>query len=55
MVAEVLEGMSGGVFELERCASENEGRGCVYQLDCGIRPVWLTLGGLPQPKQPIYI
>jgi Rrf2 family protein len=45
-VAEVIEGMSGGVFELERCAAAREGKGCVYQRDCGIRPVWLTLGGL---------
>lgn len=45
-VAEVLEGMSGGVFELERCITAREGKGCVYHHDCGIRPVWLTLGGL---------
>lgn len=45
-VAEVIEGMSGGVFELERCSSANEGQGCVYHGDCGIRPVWVTLGGI---------
>ncbi len=45
-VAEVLEGISGGVFELERCSSGNEGQGCVYHTDCGLRPVWVTLGGI---------
>jgi Rrf2 family protein len=45
-VAEVIEGISGGLFELERCSSENEGQGCVYHGDCGIRPVWVTLGGI---------
>ncbi len=45
-VAEVIEGMSGGVFELERCSGANEGQGCVYHGDCGLRPVWITLGGI---------
>lgn len=45
-VAEVIEGISGGLFELERCSAENEGHGCVYHGDCGIRPVWVTLGGI---------
>lgn len=45
-VAEVLEGMSGALFELERCSGANEGQGCVYHGDCGLRPVWLTLGGI---------
>jgi Rrf2 family protein len=45
-VAEVLEGISGDIFELERCASGRDGKGCVYHKDCGIRPVWLSLGEL---------
>jgi Rrf2 family protein len=45
-VAEVLEGISGGVFETERCVTANEGRGCNFHEDCGIRPVWVSLGGL---------
>ncbi len=45
-VAEVIEGISGGVFELERCSGGDAGQGCVYHGDCGIRPVWLTLGGI---------
>ncbi len=45
-VAEVIEGMSGGVFELERCATGRAGKGCANERNCGIRPVWLTLGGL---------
>ncbi|MBP7149243.1 MAG: Rrf2 family transcriptional regulator [Acidobacteria bacterium] len=45
-VAEVLEGMTGGLFELERCVTAGEGAGCVHQSACELRPVWTTLGDL---------
>lgn len=45
-VAQVLEGISGGLFELERCSGAAEGQGCAYANDCGLRPVWITLGGI---------
>ena len=45
-IAAVIEGMSGGLFELERCSGANDGQGCAYHGDCGIRPVWVTLSGV---------
>ena len=45
-VSEVIEGMTGAVFEFERCKSGVDGAGCVHDAGCGLRPVWAHLGGL---------
>jgi len=42
--ADVLGDVGGRLFELERCHGSSSTDSCVHQDDCGIRPVWLTLG-----------
>jgi len=47
-VAEVIRGVSGSLFELERCQGPAEGDGCVHSTDCGLRPMWTSLESLVQ-------
>ncbi len=42
--ADVLGDIGGRLFELERCHGSASAESCVHHDDCGIRPVWLTLG-----------
>ncbi len=43
-IATVLGDLRGRLFELDRCRGGSVEQGCVHVDDCGIRPVWLTLG-----------
>lgn len=45
-VGEVIRGMSGGIFELERCQGHGDSLPCVHQTDCGLKPVWAALSNL---------
>lgn len=45
-IGEVIRGMSGGLFELERCEGLRDREACVHLPDCGLKPIWTSLGGL---------
>ncbi len=43
-LAEVLEGVAGELFQLERCHGDHGSRsGCVHHAECSLRPMWARL------------
>lgn len=43
-VAEVIESVSGSLFELERCQGKSpQSAGCIHDEDCSLRPMWTKL------------
>ncbi|MDQ7006251.1 MAG: Rrf2 family transcriptional regulator [Acidobacteriota bacterium] len=43
-LAEVLEGVAGELFQLERCHGDRGDRaGCVHHAECSLRPMWARL------------
>ena len=45
-VSEVLTAIGGELFEYERCTGSDDTGPCVHEPDCGLRPIWGTLGDL---------